>query len=448
MSRSSTPDLDVAIVGAGPYGLSIAAHLRTIGISYRIFGQPMLSWQNHMPRGMFLKSEGFASNLYDPTDSLTLSNYCAEAGLPYNDIGDPVPLKTFVAYGLAFQQRLVPELEQTNVQRINEISGGFEIATAIGETLRAREVVVAAGISHFAYLPPVLSGHSTEFVTHSYEHADLSRFRDCAVAVIGGGASAVDIAAGLHDAGADVTLIARRDSIAFHDSSGPRSLVQRFLAPRSGLGLGWRSWLCTNAPLVFHSMPAKLRIRAVERHLGPAPGWFMKDRVVGRFPILVGCTINDLKIHEGRARLTYGSSGRADCHLTVDHVIGATGYRVDLDRLTFIDDPLRSKIKRLNGSPILDRSFESSVRGFYFTGVASANSFGPLMRFAFGAKVTSRRLTKRLRRRGRTRTRPIRAFAGPDGAVEIVTVERRSVGTAKRFGLEPRAEGPDAEAAD
>jgi hypothetical protein len=406
MSSTSTPNLDVAIVGAGPYGLSIAAHLHALGASVRIFGQPMLSWQEHMPRGMFLKSEGFASNLYDPLGSYTLSAYCAELGLPYSDIGTPVPIDLYIRYGLAFQKRFVPFLERTNIQLITKTSTGFEITTAEGESLCARNVIVAAGITHFRYLPPELFGHSPEFVTHSYDHADFSRFRDCTVAVIGAGSSAIDIAASLHEANADVKVIARRESVAFHGRAERRSLIQNIISPRSGLGIGWRSWLCVNAPLVFHFMPAKLRARVVERHLGPSSGWFMKDRVVGRFPLFLGSAIVGVKIRDGKACLSYKPRNEEEGCLVVDHIIGATGYRVDVERLGFIEDGLRRQIRRQNGSPILDTYFESSVKGLYLTGVASANSFGPLMRFALGAKFTARRLAKRFKsvigRRGQT----------------------------------------------
>ena len=74
----------VAIIGAGPYGLSIAAHLRSLGIPFRIFGTPVDTWRRHMPAGMSLKSDGFASCLSDPDDKGTLEAYCAERGIPYH----------------------------------------------------------------------------------------------------------------------------------------------------------------------------------------------------------------------------------------------------------------------------------------------------------------------------------------------------------------------------
>ena len=102
---------DVVIVGAGPYGLSIAAHLQECGIRYRIIGRPMQFWISQMPDGMQLKSEGFASNLYDPQGDFTLRDFCAQQAIPYTDIGTPVDKRTFCAYGLAFQKRFVPNVE-------------------------------------------------------------------------------------------------------------------------------------------------------------------------------------------------------------------------------------------------------------------------------------------------------------------------------------------------
>lgn len=388
---------EVAIVGAGPYGLSLSAHLSARGISSRVFGKPMLGWSAHMPSGMLLKSEGFASNLYDPQDLMTLRSYCVERGLPYEDIGLPVPLETFVAYGLAFQQRFVPDLDSSHVDAITSTADGFQLTTANRETFFARRVVVAAGISHFAWLPPLLSGHPTELLSHSSAHSSLADFRHRRVAVIGGGASAVDLAALLHEAEAEVTLITRRPAPAFHaPPTDPRSLASRLREPRSGLGLGWRSWLCTYAPLVFHRAPADLRTRIVANHLGPAPGWFMKDRVIGRFPLLAGSTVSALNLADGKVHLEIEDQTARTTSLSVDHVISATGYRVDVDRLTFIEGSLRRRIRHAHGAPILNRNFETSVTGLFMIGVAAANSFGPLMRFACGARFTARRLAPRL----------------------------------------------------
>ena len=398
-------DLPVAIIGAGPYGLSIAAHLRGRGIPFRIFGEPMQSWREHMPAGMLLKSEGFASNICDPDDEFTLGRFCAGAGIAYADVAEPVRLETFTAYGLEFQRRFAPGLERTQVTAVTRAPGGFALTTAAGEMLRSSRLIIAAGISHFSYIPPVLRAHPLELVTHSSMHRDVSRFKGQTVAIIGAGASAVDLAAVMHEAGVDVRLIARRSSICFHEPPlEPRSLLSRVRAPRSGLGLGWRSRLCTDAPLLFHAMPAKFRVRVVQRHLGPAPGWFMKDRVMGKIPVHLGATIKGLSAAHGRKPelLLARASSAAREAMAVDHVVAATGYKAVIDRLPFLADGLRAAIRTVDGAPALSGNFESSVPGLYFVGLASANSFGPLARFAFGARFTARRLTRHLAAASRT----------------------------------------------
>ena len=192
-------------------------------------------------------------------------------------------------------------------------------------------------------------------------------------------------------------MVARRSAIAFHEPTvEPRPLLQRILAPRSGLGLGWRSRLCTDAPLVFHAMPESLRLRVVRRHLGPAPGWFMKQRVVGRFPLHLGFGIRGIEPKGAAAALHIESPAREKRTIEVDHAIAATGYKPVVSRLPFLAEPLRTEIATADGAPILDRNFACSVPGLYFIGLASANSFGPLARFAFGAGFTARRLTKHL----------------------------------------------------
>src|ERR1700693_1479549 len=114
--------VNTAIIGAGPYGLSVAAHFRRRGIPFRIFGRPMDSWLNHMPKGMMLKSDGFASNIYDPDSEFTLKHFCAKRGIEYSDAGIPVRLETFSAYGLAFGERMLPELEDKLVVGLDRAS--------------------------------------------------------------------------------------------------------------------------------------------------------------------------------------------------------------------------------------------------------------------------------------------------------------------------------------
>ena len=393
--------VDIAIIGAGPYGLSIAAHLRKRGASFRIFGIPMHSWRFRMPTGMHLKSEGFASNIYDPDASLTLGSYCRENGLPYQDVGLPVPLETFVGFGLEFQRRLLPELEQTEITALKQADGGFALQTSAGETFTARRVVVAVGITHFAYTPKLYADLPAALASHSSAHHALDGFRGRRVAVLGAGSSAVDLAILLHEADCDVHLIARRQAIDFHaPPEEPRPLLHRLRNPRSGLGLGWRSRLASDAPLLFHTLPEDLRLRAVRNHLGPAPGWFTRDRFANKVPATLGVKAVESETAGDRLSLKLWQGDGARASLVVDHLIAATGYRVALQRLGFLDEGLRGRIRSVEDSPILNNRFETSVPGLFMAGLAAANSFGPLLRFACGAEFTARRITAALCRPG------------------------------------------------
>jgi hypothetical protein len=164
--------------------------------------------------------------------------------------------------------------------------------------------------------------------------------------------------------------------------------------PRSGLGIGWSSRLCTDAPLLFHIMPQKFRFRFVRDHLGPAPGWFVRDKVVGEFPLHVGCKILSVSIEDGKVHLKIVEKDGSNSELIVDHVISATGYQIAISRMGFLDEALRRLIHKVEDTPVLSRHFETSVPGLYMVGLASANSFGPLTRFAYGARFTAKRISK------------------------------------------------------
>jgi cation diffusion facilitator CzcD-associated flavoprotein CzcO len=387
---------DIAIIGAGPYGLSLAAHLGPTGRSYRIFGEPMRFWNQHMPRGMRLKSEGFASNLSDPQSEFTLEAFCREKGIDYADVGLPVALESFIEYGREFQRRYVPQLEQVDIEKLIAAPSGFELTTSTGEIVQARRVVIATGIGSFTQLPSLLQGLPGSLVSHSSQHADLSAFKDAKVAVLGAGASALDIAALLSQAGASTDLVARTQSLKFHDPPRePRPLMERIKSPRSGLGTGWRSRLSCDVPLVFHVLPQSLRLRAVARHLGPAPCWFVREAVKGQVPMHLGARLESVEPSSRGVRVIFTQRGERK-RLEADHLIAATGFKVELSRLKFLDQSLLSRIRSVAGSPILGRRFNSSVHGVYFVGVAAANSFGPLLRFAFGADYAARRLGQHL----------------------------------------------------
>ena len=214
--------------------------------------------------------------------------------------------------------------------------------------------------------------------------------------MIGSGSSALDLAGLLHEAGAHVELVSRSQELKFHSqpTGRPRSRWQQIRHPQSGLGPGLRSRFFANSPLAFHYLPQRFRVEAVRRTLGPSGGWFIRDKVMGKVPLHLGCTPRGALVQNGKVHLSVRAADGVEHKIVTEHIIAATGYKVDLERLKFLSSEIRSRVKTVNGSPTLSSSFESSVPGIYFVGVAAAISFGPVMRFAFGAGFAARRLTQ------------------------------------------------------
>lgn len=394
-------ETEIAIVGAGPYGLSIAAHLAALDISFRIFGTPMTVWSEHMPKGMQLKSEGFASSLSHPRGEFTLRDYCSRMGIPYKDAGLPVKLQTFIDYGLAFQKKFVPNLEEKLVTSIESLGNGFQLTLEDQEKVLARKVIVATGLTGFARVPEILKGLPSELLSHSSEHSNLEPLRSKRVVVIGAGASAVDLAALLNEAGAKVELVARTSKILFHDPplQRKRTLKERLKNPVTPIGSGLKLLFFVHVPGLFRCLPESVRLDRMRKTLGPAPGWFVKDLVVGKVPLHLGVEIANVSAQDGKAKLELrDKTGHIDT-IEADHVVAATGYSVDLERLPFLSPELLKRINRTEKAPLLSANFESSVPGLYFAGLAAANTFGPLLRFACGSEFAAGRLAKHFAKR-------------------------------------------------
>lgn len=396
----------VAIIGSGPYGLSIAAHLRSYGVPYRIFGTPLDSWRNHMPVGMMLKSDGFASSLSDPDGRGTLARYCAQRGIPYHDTHVPVALELFTAYALDFQQRFVDDLEQRHVVSLRRNGDGFVLELEDGEAVEAEFVVAAIGISYFARVPQELAHLPANLMSHSSVHSDLSEFAGRDVTVLGGGSSAVDIATLLHEAGARTSLVARRSALKFSSppQPGERSRWQRIRHPSSGLGPGLRSWTYQKVPNLFRYLPGDVRLSIIRRHLGPQAAWTMKDRFDAGVAVAVGETIADAREDSGRVRLVLRGQDGTSREVLTDHVIAATGYYPKLAAIDFLSDDFRASIGTHAEMPVVSGKFESSVPGLYFVGLPAVDSFGPLMRFMVGAEYAAPRVARELASRARRRT--------------------------------------------
>jgi cation diffusion facilitator CzcD-associated flavoprotein CzcO len=395
----------VVVIGAGPYGLSVAAHLRAHNVAARVFGDPMASWRERMPRGMFLKSTVSASSISAPGNGYELSGWSRRtAGEPLRG-HQPIPIDAFIDYGLWFQRQLVPDVEQREVVSVDGRSGGFTVTLDSGEELTARAVVVATGLAYFAHVPAELArlapaGPSPGGVlSHSAQHHDLGGFAGRRVAVVGAGQSALETAALLHEGGADVSVLVRGARVIF--GSPPLDIDHQglgtLLKPESSLGPGWSHFTLANAPALVRHLPLQARVWLVKNILGPSGAWWLRDRVQGRLPVEVHQRIRAASTDGAQVALEIDTD-RGPRSLTVDHVIAATGYEVAVDALGFLAPPLRTQIARANGAPRLGASFQSSVPGLYFSGLAAAITFGPLMRFVAGTGFAARRISRALAR--------------------------------------------------
>jgi thioredoxin reductase len=410
MGMTATDPVEVAIVGAGPYGLSLAAHLSAAGRNFRQFGLPMHLWRSAMPRGMFLKSQGFASNIADPGGTHTLEAFCDVAGRPYADYGLPVPLDTFVAYGQWFQAELSPDLEEVLVTELTEQDGWFELGLADGGRVRARNVVLAIGVENFAHVPATLSALPPSLCTHSSAHSDLGVFSGKDVIVVGGGQSALETAALAHENGARVLLVAREPRVRWNGEPLPpdRPLPRRLREPESGLGSGWATWFYSNHPNLFRHLPRSTRVYRARTALGPAGAPWLRGRVEGQFPALTGRSVEWAKPVAGGVRVSFGAADGGSREIDADHVIAATGYRTDLRRLTFLAGDLRARLRTVTGTAAVGRDYQSSVPGLYVIGPAVAPTFGPVMRFVYGTEHAAPTVARSL---AGTQTRPRAAVA-------------------------------------
>lgn len=400
---------DVAVIGVGPNGLSVAAHLRQAGVEYRAFGFPMGAWRFNMPAGMRLKSEPYASDLSAPNQGFLARDYCNQAGEVYPERVIPLTREQFIDYGTWFADELVPDIDETEVVSLSkESTGGFLIRTAKDESITANKVVVATGIIPFAYLPPELSGLPSDQISHSSAHSDLERFSGKEVLVVGGGSSALETSALLLEQGTSVKMVARDNSVSW-PTPNPASptRLQQFRRPVVRLCEGWTCWAYDRLPDVFRHLPKDTRVEKSLGFLGPAGAWWLRERVEGRVPMLLGHHVLGSAAAGDRVQLRLRTPTGAVVTESADHVIAGTGFRFDLTRLTYLSPSLRSDLKVLAGAPVLDHHLESNVPGLFFTGALAAPSMGPLMRFVAGTHFTAPRVVRRLRGQRTDGSRPV-----------------------------------------
>jgi hypothetical protein len=354
-----------------------------------------------MPGGMLLRSSPRASHISSPGCELALSRWAEEMGRKFGNILD---IQNFIEYGEWFQRNAVPDLDRRLVANVARENGGFLLTLADGQQQPASRVVVAAGLGPFAYVPPVFRDLPGSLASHTSKTSDIDRFAGRSVAVIGAGQSALESAALLHEAGAEVEVLGRTDAIfwlgdwADGDGDGDGSVVPTTKGRsseswRARHGLFWRpaptevggrlsSWVGAAPDMVRH-IPRVARAPLTYHCIRPAGAFWLPERMRS-VNITLGRCICAADEHEGRVLLRLDDGSER----SVDHVLLGTGYAIDVRRYPFLSPELLADLRVMDGSPVLSRGLESSVAGLHFTGALAAESFGPVMRFVVGTAYT------------------------------------------------------------
>jgi hypothetical protein len=398
---------DVLIIGAGPFGLSISAHLRARGVEHIIVGKPMNTWRAHMPLGLFLKSEPYGSVIASATKGHDIATYAQLHGFDdYVDRIGPLSLERFLGYADWFTDQLVPDIRDLTVTSVAAADGGFQVGFAEDSPVLARHVIVATGLLPYAHVPGQLSGLPSDLMTHSAAHDRLDKFAGRRVAVLGAGQSALQTAALLHESGADVQVIARRQQLVWEGRVPPEiGLLGYVRRPPTKLCEGW-ACVAYGSPEVFRRLPGSLRVHKALSTFSPSGAWWLRDRVEGVLPVLTGHQLSSAEPCGSGVRLHLDGPERAS--VEADHVIAGTGFRIDVARLSFLSEEIQAGLVKQANFPVVNRIGESTVPGLYFAGAHTMTSLGPGVRFIAGTHHIAAQLARSLARRAGKGTGPVR----------------------------------------
>ncbi len=390
---SRMPDrLDVAVVGAGPFGLSVAAHLPQRKV--RVFGEPMQTWRTRMPPDMLLRSDWEETSLSAPADRGAIDVWARATG---EQRQEPIPLQLFLRYADWFRQTFVRESDPAEVVDVERGGGVLRVTTSAGDEVDAARVVIAVGVTPFPYAPPPFDAAMGDGVTFAIESQDYSAYRGGRVVVVGGGQGGLESAALALRAGAEVELVVRSRLRWFTDREpyrprGPlRRRLYRLAYPVVGYGPPLLNRLALH-PDAFAALPAPLRRRVATRILRAGGSPWVRSVVEGRIAVTEGVAVTGVQRGGDGVdlQLSDGSSRRADA------VIVSAGFRFALDRLTFLSPSVKAAITVRDGWPVLDRCFRSTDPDVLFVGFAAERRFGPIARFVSGSRFTAHRARKAL----------------------------------------------------
>jgi cation diffusion facilitator CzcD-associated flavoprotein CzcO len=375
---------ELLVIGAGPYGLSIAAHAKRSGINVLVTGETMAFWKRHMPRGMLLRS-GLDWHL-DVAGVHTIEAFLEEKHIPRNSV-EPIPVEIFRDYAEWFRQAQKIEVEPSLIRRLRRVDGRFEAERENGETIRADRVVATPGLAPFPYIPSeVAAGLPSDRITHTAELVDFRSVAGKRYLIVGGRQSAFEWAALMVENGAEsVDLVFRHDTPRFvtSDWSFTGAMIENTLRVR-----GWFRRLTADEKAAAQNQFRSAGRLQLEPWLYPR----INKKNVRLWP---RSSVSGWRIGPGEvieACLDRGDS------LVVDRVLFATGYRVDFSKVAYLEQDGNDRIKLEDGFPVLDEDFQTTLPGLHIAGQGTTRDFGPCFGFVRGCIPSARIIVSCLER--------------------------------------------------
>ncbi len=377
--------LPLLIIGAGPFGLALSAYAKRMQIEHLVLGKPMSFWKEHMPAGMYLRSD--CEWHYDPFNEHTILRYLETRQLKPEEV-EPLTLAFYLSYAEWFQKQKGIEALPALVQRLDFANGCFEASLTDKTTLAARNVVLALGFRYFKNVPePFPSLFPAGRFAHTCELVDFAPLRNKRVLIIGGRQSAFEWAALIREHGAEVVYMSYRHatpSFEVSDWSWEKEIVDNIAQhPR-----WFRDLSEAEKEQLQHRLWAEGRLK-----LEPWLAQRIVHEQIQLFPHSQVTACRELPNGELEVRVN-------ETNLHVDQIILATGYKVNVAQIPFLaQGNLLPQLEIKNGFPVLDESFQSNIPGLYFTSMCATQDFGPFFAFTAAVRASAKLIGEGLKER-------------------------------------------------
>lgn len=376
-------ETDLLIIGAGPFGLAIAAQAAHDGIEHVIVGKPMEFWRQNMPKGMFLRS---ACDWHlDPLDVHTIEAYVQSVGKTPNEV-EPLSLEFYLSYVEWFQKQKNIQPLPVFIKNLESRNDHFLATAEDGDVIKAKRVVLAPGFKHFTNIPTELKIKLPE---HRYQHTcefiDFSDARNKRYLIIGGRQSAFEWAALLVEAGASAVHVSHRHASPVFGIA-EWGWINKVVDDMVENPNWFRRLSQSEKDAISHRMWAEGRLK-----LEPWLATRINNDHVRLWPNTELASCIEQSDGELSATLTNGET------LNVDHIVLATGYKVNIAQLPILaTGNLLERLETQNGYPVLDDHFETSIPGLFITSMPAGQDFGPFFGFTVSVRTSAKLICQRL----------------------------------------------------